>query len=296
MTRAAVFTQVESVSPSLEYADIVFGDTSRIDRSGRIRVTLPVLDEPLAGYAGAIAELEALKAIIANPWRLAEDYHAHEKPGSVGIAWNQRTLNVIQVSQGATRKALLAVIGESAKDHPAKPFAKWGKFWLEGAKVRVGKRLDAYQQEALARYSNAYAIEASTSRENRVMSPVAGPIELSEHALEQYAARSGFIGNTAAANNSPIPVQQHSPGSFSLSLSRWLLKENLSKLRLSQAVTKRKEKRYLSPSEYWGVPEQLFRFTLVPIGNDVRRLVTVYVRQRPVGMDPEETLEGAQVH
>jgi hypothetical protein len=286
ITQAAIFTDVLSYDQELNCVVVQFGDSSRIDRSGIIRIELPVLEAEQTRYAKAIGELEALKAIIANPWRLCSEYHHHEPSGTVGTPWRQRGLNIIQVSQGATRKALLAAIGDGDREHPVSAFAKWGVFWLEGAKLQVAKKLTTAQRDVGARYVNEYAITASTSRENVVTSPVLGRVEISEHALSQFTARSGFKG---VDPSTPYPEQATPPASCALSLSRWLMKEELVEIRLADNIAKKKERRY-SRSEFWGVPEQLFRFTTVPLDSASRRLVTVYVRPKPVGMDPEEHL------
>ncbi len=288
MLDCAVFTQVVGYDEELHRVDVQFGDSSRIDMSGVIHVTLPLLEGPMARHAKAIGELEALKAIIANPWRLTPNYHHHAPSGAIGIPWRQRGMNTIQVSQGATRKALLASIGDSNRDHPASAFSAWGVFWLEGAKIQVAKKLSSQQKEAESRYQNTYKLTASTQRENVVVSPVIGHVEISEHALEQFAFRAGFKD---ADPQTPFAEHTLGPASCALSLSKWLMKNELIRIKLADKIAKKKERRYSSASEYWGVPDQLFRFTTVPLSNDLRRLVTVYVRPKPVGMDPEESLE-----
>lgn len=287
-SRAAVFTEVVGLHPDSNTVDVRFGDASRIDMSGTVRVTLPELTEKEARFAKTIAELEVLKVVLTNPWLLRPDYHNHSRQPGIGIAWSQRSLSTIQVSQGATRKALLSVIGSGSREHEAYSFANWGLFWLEGARIRVAKKFSPFQDEAFRRTAtNRYALTASTKRNNTVSSPVIGQVEVSHHALKKFASRAGFRNSDGL---SPVPEQESTPGSCAATLSRWLMRGDLVRLHLDERIAKNKERRHREGASYWGVPGEPYRFTTVRLGKEKQLLVTVYTRPSPVGQDCGETI------
>lgn len=301
MEKPAYFTNVHSHDPDTRTVIVAFGDPSSIRRSGYVTVRLTHTDVP-EEYDAVVAELEVLKTIVADPWRLTPDYHHHTNPGVVGIAWAKRALNTLQVSQGATRKCLLAAMRRKSH-HPAARYAQWAAYWLTGAKLKVCKTLtDELRSwlhplpEMVKDIENyvtpTYELEARYSLENVVKTPWLGDVEMSLHAIDQFAYRSGLIpdANGEYAEHS-APNLTSAPRSLPLALSRQLQRTDVRRLHLADPILKRKQISHVTKAEYWGIPETRLRLTIVPqLAGRPPRLVTVYNRRHMVGTDPGEQL------
>ena len=302
MEKPAYFTNVHSHDPETRTVVVAFGDPSSIRRSGYVTVRLTHTDVP-EEFDATVAELEVLKTIVADPWRLNPDYHHHANPGVVGIAWAKRALNTIQVSQGATRKCLLASMRRKC-NHPAASYAHWAVYWLPGAKLKVCKTLtddlrswlhpqpDMVKVEEEDYVTPTYELEARPTLENVVKTPCMGDIELSLHAIDQFAYRSGLIPDAKgeyAEHSAPNLIS--APRSLALALSRQLQRTDIRRLHLADPILKRKQISHVTRAEYWGIPETRLRLTIVPqLGGRPSRLVTVYNRRHMVGSDPGEQL------
>jgi len=301
MEKPAYFTNVHSHDVDSRTVVVTFGDPSSIRRSGYVTVRLTHTDVP-EEFDAVVAELEVLKTIVADPWRLISDYHHHANPGVVGIAWAKRALNTIQVSQGATRKCLLAAIRRKC-NHPAARYAQWAVYWLPGAKLKVCKTLaddlrswlhplPEMVKEVEDYVTPSYELEARYSLENVVKTPWLGDVELSLHAIDQFAYRSGLVpdANGEYAEHS-APNLISAPRSLALALSKQLQRTDIHRLHLADPILKRKQISHVTKAEYWGIPETRLRLTIVPqLGGRPPRLVTVYNRRHMVGSDPGEQL------
>ncbi|GEM_PF-2140221 len=307
MEKPAFFTNVHSHDPNTRTVVVAFGDPSSMRRSGYVTIRLRHTDVP-EEFDTTVAELEVLKTLVADPWRLTPDYHNHANPGVVGIAWGKRALNTIQVSQGATRKCLLAAMRRKCH-HPAASYANWAAYWLIGAKLKVTKTLPdelrswihplpEMVKEAEDYVPPTYELEASPSLENVVKTPWLGDVEITLHAIDQFAYRSGLVpdANGEFAEHS-APNRVSAPRSLALALSRQLQRQDIRPLHLADPILKRKQVSHITRAEYWGIPETRLRLTIVPsLAGRPPRLVTVYNRRHMVGHDPSEQLMPAASH